>query len=169
VQASVEVNDDPVRVGCDLLDAGLPPDAARGFPVCRATVVLEADGYAAALGWVQLVRSTDDDDVFKPDPLALFRDVDTPFAFFGIRPTLFDAPFRPTLADLDWTAHSYLCAVREGVMSKLVYPVAAFSWGFTVRDEEISLEQPAPLPLGSWAEHGAVLSSAYPSWTFLVP
>ena len=160
-------NEDPQALGCELLDSSLLPDAALGFPVCRATVALAADGYAAALGWVQLVRSTDDEDVFKPDPLALFREVATPFAFFGIRPELFDAPFRFPREDLTWTAHSFLCAVPDGVMSRVVSPVVAFSWGFEIRPAALTLTTPAELPLSSWDAHVPALSAAWPTWTFL--
>jgi len=166
VEVSLVPNDDPQALGCDLLDRSLPPDAARGFPVCRATVSVAADGYAAMLGWVQLVRSTDDEDVFKTDPLALFREVATPFAFFGIRPELFDAPFRHPREDLTWTAHAFLCAVPDGVMSRVARPVAGFTWGFTVADATMALVDPAPLPLEAWADHVPVLAAAYPSWSF---
>ena len=169
VDVSVTVNDDPLALGCHLLDPSLPPDAAAGFPVCRATVELEAEGYAGALGWVQLVRSTDAGNVFAPDPLALFRDVATPFAFFGIKPELFDAPFRFPREDLTWTAHTFLCAVPDGVMSRVVSPALAFSWGFTVADEVVTLVQPAALPPWIWSDQVPVLASAYPTWTFSQP
>ena len=169
VNVSVAVNDDPRSVGCDLLDPSLPSDAARGFPVCRATVDLARDGYAAALGWVQLVRSTDDEDVFKTDPLALFRDVASPFAFFGIRPELFDAPFRFPREDLTWTAHTFLCAVPDAVMSRTVEPLVGFSWGFTVAGDVVMVTEPSALPLQTWSEHVDLLSWAYSSWTFSRP
>ncbi len=166
VHVSVVANDDPVGVGCDLLDASLPADAALGFPVCRATVSLDADGYAACLGWLQLVRSSDDEDVFKPDPLALFREVATPFAFFGLRPELFDAPFRFPRQDLSWTAHAFLCAVPDGVMSRVVTPVLGFAWGFAVEDGAVVLAEPEPLSVSTWSRHVPLLSAAYPAWTF---
>ena len=166
VDVSVTPNDDPRAWGCDLLDPSLPPDAAAGFPVCRATIELPAQGYAAALGWVQLVRSTDDRDVFTTDPLALLRDVATPFAFFGIRPELFDAPFRFPREDLVWTAHTFLCAVPGGVMSRVVAPLLCFSWGFSVADQAVTLTEPTALPVQTWSDHVPVLSAAYPSWEF---
>jgi hypothetical protein len=63
VAVAVEVNDDPEALGCR--------PAARGFPYCSATVSHPARGYAAALGWIQLVRSTDGlsgGDEFDMDP-----------------------------------------------------------------------------------------------------
>ena len=66
------------------------------------------------MGWVQFVRSTDSDrpDVFELGSLALYRDVNTPYAFFGITPTPFDAPYRDLESDLFWQARSYLATTR---------------------------------------------------------
>jgi len=41
------------------LDSTLPPNAGAGLPICTANIVYEASGYAAAMGWVQLVHSSD--------------------------------------------------------------------------------------------------------------
>lgn len=166
IYVSIMANDDPVRLGCHLLNRTLPHDAAGGFPVCEAKPVIDLDGYAGACGWIQLVSSTDASDGFEIDPLSLFRDVDTPFAFFGIKPTLFDAPFRDTRDDLSWTARSFLCAVPDAVMSKVVEPFAAFAWGFTVSAEAVAIETPKALEVAVWDEHVALLQTTFPGWTF---
>jgi hypothetical protein len=73
IVVSVTRNTDPDAIGYSLLTKGLPPDAARGFPVCRATVTYPAEGYAAMFGWTQMVRSTDSaPDRFEMDPIALY-------------------------------------------------------------------------------------------------
>ena len=93
IAVSVTPNSDPDAIGYALLTGGLPTDAARGFPVCRATVAYPAQGYAAVFGWTQLVCSTDSDpDRFELDPIALYSEVATPYAWFGVKPELFDAP-----------------------------------------------------------------------------
>jgi hypothetical protein len=166
VRVVITANDDPARLGCDLLDPAMPPDAARGFPVCGATPVIDLHGYAAACGWIQLVRSTDASDQYELDPLALLRGVNTPFAFFGLKASLFDAPFRGARSDLSWTARSFLCAVPDAVISKAVQPVAAFTWGFAVTAEAIRIEPAAKLDLAVWKEHSALLSASFPGWTF---
>lgn len=52
-------------------------------------------GYRALFDWVQLVRSTDNSSAgFDMDPIYSFEDGPSPNAFFGINPTLFDAPSR---------------------------------------------------------------------------
>jgi hypothetical protein len=166
VQISVVANDDPARLGCDLLDPSLDRLAAWGYPVCEATPDIAVDGYAGMCGWIQLVRSSDASGEFELDPLALFRNVDTPFAFFGVKPVLFDAPFRESRRDLVWEARSFLCAVPDAVMSRVIEPVAAFEWGFQVADGQISIAGPSSLHLAAWDEHADLLRKTFPGWTF---
>ena len=166
IHVSVSANDDPVALGCDLLDPALAQNAAHGFPVCEAVPVIDLQGYAAGCGWIQVVRSSDASGEFEMDPLALFRGVNTPFAFFGVKPTLFDAPFRASRDDLSWTARSFLCALPDAVVSKVVVPLAAFTWGFAVTPATITIKPPAELELDAWAEHLPLLRSSFPGWTF---
>ena len=68
-----------------------------GYPVCTARVTYPGRGYRAMVGWVQLVRSTDNQSggkQFDIDPFALFSDAPSPYCWYGIEPTLFDAPSR---------------------------------------------------------------------------
>jgi hypothetical protein len=55
-------------------------------------------GYHALFGCVQLVgiepRGAAERQ-FEPDPLEILDDLDLPFGFYGVRPTLFDPPSRP--------------------------------------------------------------------------
>ena len=169
VVVTVERNDDPRRWGCDVLDRALPPETATAFPVCRAAIEHPAEGYAAAMGWVQLVLSSDSTtpDTFDVDPLALYRDVDTPFAFFGIKPLFFDAPFRPTKSDLRWEAVTYLAAVEGGVMTKKVRPLLGFTWGFDVASGTVELRPASALPVESWDTHVPLLAARFRAWRFL--
>ena len=58
------------------------------WPVCRATVTYPAEGYAAMFGWTQMVCSTDSaPDRFEMDPIALYQQIPTPYAWFGVRPS----------------------------------------------------------------------------------
>jgi hypothetical protein len=86
-------NDDPEAYGCW-------HTGAVGYPVCTATVHFSRRGYGAMFGWVQLVRSTDNEsrgEQFEVDPFALFGDAQSPYCWYGTEPTLFDAPSRPVL------------------------------------------------------------------------
>jgi hypothetical protein len=169
IRAEVSPNTDPVALGCDLLDAALPPDAARGFPVCRASVAIDLDGYAACHGWVQLVRSSDidgDPSAFEIDPMSLFRGVSLPYAVFGLKPVLFDAPFRETRYDMTWEAHSFVAFTPDAVMSRRVRAAAGFSWGFTLSAGAVTISDPAPLDASAWDGHLAELRREFPGWAF---
>jgi hypothetical protein len=119
-------------------------------------------------GWIQLVRSTDSASAgqcFEVDPIAAFRDVATHFAWFGIRPTLFDAPFQFSREDLSWLCHSCLCFVPDAVLSPRVRALAGFSWGFEATGGAVTLRR-VDLPASAWNETLVVLREAYPGWTF---
>jgi hypothetical protein len=167
IEIALTRNTDPEAIGYAVLSYGLPVDFARDFPVCRATVTYPADGYAAIFGWTQLVRSTDTaTGGFEMDPIAIYRDVATPFAWYGIRPELFDAPARDPRADMDWEAHSFLCISPDAVLTRQVQAIAGFSWGFRITGEDICFTPPATLEPHAWDSHLGVLRTGYPEWTF---
>jgi hypothetical protein len=169
IEVVIDANQSPAELGCGLLSSEVSADLAIGFPVCTAKIQYERDGYAAALGWIQLVRCTDgasNGDVFELDPLALLRDVDTPYAFFGVKPILFDAPFRTNHVDLDWQADSFLCFSPDAVMTKQVHAVAGFSWGFRLEDDDFSFQAVQALAPDDWNGHLSTLTTMFPSWTF---
>jgi hypothetical protein len=126
-------NDDPATLGCR--------PGAIGLPACTASLTFPALGYRAMFGWIQLVNSTDNGSAgtaFEMDPLALFSDIDSPYAFFGARPTLFDGPSRSKRDDMDWVAHSFLATTPFDGQRRVV-PLAGFSWGFEIRRGEVAL------------------------------
>ncbi len=151
-----------------VLDPSLPAAHGAGLPVCTATVDYAGIGYTAVMGWVQFVRSTDSGrpDIFELDPLALYSDVNTPYAFFGITPTLFDAPYRDSEQHLVWQARSYLATTPDAVLTRAAVPLLAFSWGFRIEAGSVALEPPAHLDIARWTEHLAVLEDAHPDWNF---
>jgi hypothetical protein len=158
-------------VGLDLLDESVSPDSGAGLPVCTATVRYDAAGYGAMMGWIQLVQCRDSPMPadFELDPLALLRDVNTPYAFFGLRPTLFDAPYREVDVDLTWRARAYLAVTPDAVMTRQALPIAAFSWGFDVRGGRVAVVGPSPLELSSWSSHVPLLERQHPGWRFSGP
>jgi len=167
IVAALTVNTDPASLGYSLLFEGESLDAARGFPVCRASVAYPANGYAAMFGWTQMVRSTDGaGHDFEMDPIAIYRDVSTPFAWFGFLPELFDAPSRGERYDMDWEAHSFLCVSPDAVLTPRVQAVAGFRWGFSISNADITFAEPAVLDAGTWDSHLLLLRSSYPEWTF---
>jgi len=155
--------------GCEFLLFGMPPETVRGYPVCTATVDYDADGYGAVLGWTQVVRSSDNatgGDAFETDPIAVYQDVDTPFAWFGVKPTLFDAPLRFEKLDMHWECHSFLCFLPDATMSRQVRAVCGFGWGFEIHDQVVARPQPVALGSDTWNACLPVLRTAYGRWTF---
>jgi len=133
VSVTIERPTDPTSVG-QVADA-------EGFPVCRAAVEFDLDGYNGMFGWVQTVgtkKDTHSGRVFEIDPLQIFEGLGLPFAFYGLTPVLFDAPYRSDRStNLDWVAHSFLCIAPTHPMAKEVEAVTGFSWGFTMADGEV--------------------------------
>ena len=158
VAVVVEPNRKPEELGC--------PPHAEGFPVCSAAIDYAGRGYRAALGWIQLVRSSDGaagGDAFELDPVDALGRVPHPFCWFGFAPTLFDAPSRRARSPLHWTAHSFLAFVAT---ERRVGALLGFSWGFTIQDGHVSLASPAPLDASGWEGHLALLGREHPDWAF---
>ncbi len=159
-------NTDPDFYGCW-------SSVAQGFPVCTATVNYPARGYRSMLGWVQLVRSTDNESGglrFELDPFGLFGDAPSPYCWYGQRPTLFDAPSRPDRVPLEWVAHSFLAATPLDEVAQLkarrVVPLVGFSWGFSDSGENVILSDIELLTDREWTMHLDLLRLGYPLWVF---
>jgi hypothetical protein len=170
VQVTCVPNDDPRAYGCDLLVPGLGPEFYLDFPLCTATVDYDGQGYSAVFGWVQLVRSTDNSSAglyFEADPIALYADLDTPFCWFGIKPTLFDAPFRFRDRPTAWRADSFLCVTPNAMLNRDVQALLGFRWGFDSLDDRIVVHPPERLTAAAWIEHLPQLRSQYPRWSFI--
>jgi hypothetical protein len=141
---------------------------AAGLPHCQATVSLPGKGYDGLLGWIQLVCSTDNGSSgqrFEMDPLEILGDVPHPFCFFGIKPTLFNAPSRDSRADLDWLAHSFLCHIADRAIRE-VQALVGFSWGFKIADGTARPIPPRGLESVDWNQHLGLLHAEHPVWRF---
>ena len=99
VTVEVAPNTEPSSVG--------KSERERGLPVCTASVEFGARGYRGLVGWVQLVREPDAAGPYRIDPFDLFEDSTAPFAWYGLQPTLFDAPSRWREGAVDWEANSH--------------------------------------------------------------
>lgn len=160
VDVTVGTTHDPARF------ASSP--GSRGLAWCRADVEHASEGYAARFGWVQLVRSTDNRSggfAFEMDPLEILGEVGHPFGYYGVLPTLFDAPGRDDRRDLDWLAHSFLTWIVRGE-PPVVQVLTGFSWGFVVRAGAATPTPPAPLEASDWDAHLDVLRADHPGWAF---
>jgi hypothetical protein len=148
-------------------------DGAVDLANCRATVEFAGHGYLQLFGWVQLVRSTDNafqGEKFEMDPFdpfKLYEHAPSPYCWYGILPTLFDAPSRDERVHLDWVAHSFLAVSPLRGNRRVVTPLLGFSWGFHVSDAgAVELDPVASLTSSDWESHLPYLHESYPDWRF---
>jgi hypothetical protein len=137
--------------------------------MCAATVDRPVRGYDSLMGWIQLVRSDDNEshgERFEMDPLEFLGELPHPFCWLGINPLLFDAPSRSPRTDMHWMAHSFLCVPDDGGNDLEARPILGFSWGFVVSNGEIELVPPEALDGAAWDEHLDTLRSRHPGWHF---
>ena len=122
VIVSFHGNEDPQRWGYGTLGLAWPTELAQGLPVLTARTECSLAGYAAIMGWVQIVRI---DVLESSQPLAAgvdeapaghhawvdgppqLRGLGVPFTLFGECPTLFDAP-ASTESDTTFFADSWV-------------------------------------------------------------
>ncbi len=170
VEVRCTANNDPRRWGYHLLEdaLGFPPEKAEGFPVVSARVRYPGEGYGAAMGWVQVVRMREAGRreeqaiVDKPPQLA---DDGSPYCFWGPEPSFFDAPSTTARLEL-WSAHAFLVASPDAVMTKEVRPVCGFSWGFANPGPDPEAEQVRSIGEEEWTAARNVLTRGYPEWSF---
>jgi hypothetical protein len=175
-------NEDPERWGYGVLGLSWPPSLAHGLPVLEARVSSPLEGYAAVMGWIQIVRihvadaSTPlvaDGEKAPPgdhswvDGPPHLRGLGVPFVSFGPNPVLFDAPVS-TESDIRFVADAFLTATPDAVISRRSQPCAGFRWGYSTRKGE----KPEVLPLGpldadDWTRALPILEEAFPDWEFV--
>ena len=160
VSVEVTANSDPVTVG--------KSERERGMPMCTATVEFSAHGYRGLLGWVQLVREPDSAGSFRIDPFDLFEDTTAPFAWYGVCPTLFDAPSRWREGAVQWEAQSFLTIGPWDIDRRLVRPLVGFAWGFHQISHTEAVQLAAPRVLGpvDWNFHRSYMTGKFPAWKF---
>jgi hypothetical protein len=160
-------NEDPRRWGYHLLDFDI--DAARGFPVVEATVEFALEGYAANMGWLQLVRyrvAERGDETVIVDVAPQLRESKMPFLSFGLRPTMFDAP-ATTDPHVTWRAASFLTYAPDCLMTPTIRPACGFRWGYDVRDGSPEPTELLVAGRDDWLDLRTELEPRYPDWTFL--
>jgi len=148
-------------------------DGAVGLANCTATIEFAGLGYLQLLGWVQLVRSSDNAfqgqqfEMDPFDPFGLYERAPSPYCWYGILPTLFDAPSRDERVHLDWVAHSFLAASPLRGDRRIVTPLLGFSWGFHIADDgDVTLDPITSVTSADWESHLPYLRDCYPEWRF---
>lgn len=163
-----EVNEDPARWGYPLLGLDSLVELSRGFPVVQAEVQHDAQGYAAMLAWIQVVRMTDLDSGGRTDLVDVapqLAGLDLPYLSFGVRPVLFDAP-STTARNADWDADSFLVVTPDALMTRRVQPLCGFGWGYKLRDGDPAAAPVHELGAAAWRRDSGFLAARHPSWTF---
>jgi hypothetical protein len=165
------VNSDPERFGYGYLNLDwYSPDLVRGFPVMQASVEHPSEGYAADMGWIQVVRHVVADEGSEEDAIIFdvppqFAGSDVPYFAFGVLPTVFDAP--SILADnVTWRADTFLVYTPDAVLSRVVRSVCGFLWGYDVRE---GVRELYPLRIArsdDWARNLPDLRSRFKDWEF---
>jgi hypothetical protein len=181
VSVSFQANEDPERWGYGVLGLEWPIELAKGLPVLTARTECALDGYAAVMGWVQIVRidvlesSTPLVDGLESAPAGHHEWVDgppqlrglgVPFTSFGECPTLFDAP-ASTESDTTFLADSWLTASPKSVISRESFPILGLRWGYSTRaGQPHELHEPTLLAPGDWADALPLLRETFPDWQF---
>ena len=181
VVVSFQANEDPERWGYGVLGLTWPMELALGLPVLTARTECSLEGYAAVMGWVQVVRI----DVLESsqglvdgidkapaghhewvDGPPQLRGLGVPFTSFGACPTLFDAP-ASTESDTTFLADSWLTASPDAVISRESFPLLGLRWGYSTRTgQPHELHEPTLLQQSDWAEALPLLRETFPDWQF---
>lgn len=168
VRISYGLNDDPIRWGYGILGF-TPIETARGYPVLQATVEYPAEGYAAILSWIQVVRYWVGDEE-RPTTLVdvapQMRDSGVPYFSWGIQPTLFDAPAFGDEPNVVWRAWSFLTYTPDALMTPVIEPACGFLWGYDIRGGVIQPMEVQPASHTDWLDIRDELRARYPKWRF---
>jgi hypothetical protein len=181
VTVSFHTNEDPERWGYGTLGLAWPSELAKGLPVIEAQTECSLEGYAAVMGWIQIVRI---DVLESSQPLASgidkapvghhewvdgpphLRGLGVPFTAFGQCPTLFDAP-ASTESDTIFSADSFLTASPDALISSVSFPILGIRGGYSTRAGQPSeLHEPTLLNGSDWAAALPLLGEAFPEWEF---
>jgi hypothetical protein len=161
---------DPARWGFDLLNLPFDLALAQGYPVCEARIAYAGPGYRAMMGWIQLITNRDPatgHDETSIDLFPIFGELDSPFAVFGVAPTMFDSPANPDHETEDWIADIFLAVSPDIGGTRRVAALLGFRWGYALRNRHAT-----PLPVerigpDAWDAHQAVLRGRFADWEFM--
>lgn len=181
VTVTFQANEDPERWGYGTLELPWPSEIAAGLPVFTARTDCSLDGYAAVMGWIQVVRI----DVLESsqalatgvekapaghhewvDGPPQLRGLGVPFTSYGVCPTLFDAP-ASTESETTFLADSFLTAAPDAVVSRISLPLLGIRWGYSTRaGRPHELHEPEQLDASQWAAALPLLRETFADWQF---
>src|SRR5262245_6895617 len=159
-------NDGPERWAWRLLGLDVPLEHIVGFPVIEASIEYPAEGYAAVMGWVQVVRyevSDEPQTVVLADVAPQLQGLGMPYVAFGVRPVYFDSP-AISEPDADWRAATFLTASPDVLLSRVIEPVCGFRWGYRRVGGVNELVDATRAGEQDWLDVRDDLVTSYPDW-----
>ncbi len=170
VRVQCVLNTDPQHWGNTLLGEPIPPlaraDIGRHFPACTATVSFEGRGYAAYMGWLQIVRFSGARSGVLVDQMPQLIGSAMPYMCWGPSPAFFDNPHSDDRG-IEWKADTFLVASPDAVMTRVIHPICAFSWGWSTTEQVPGIQPPRVAHATAWAAACAILRPQFPAWKFL--
>ncbi|KAF2494346.1 hypothetical protein BU16DRAFT_540824 [Lophium mytilinum] len=191
---TIQPNDDNKHAfGLDLIYPDVAPSQLahqfHGFPVLQGDITYPipsnpASGYASLFGWIQFIKQvpkSGDAGNWTMDAYPYAQDINTPFGYWGINPTVFDAPAIELAVDgkneaVVWTAQAFLCVLNDAGFTKnvSVIPGTGLTWGFDIDvDEKSPLERRVLVRRAEtisveseWPERLPLLRETFPEWDF---
>jgi hypothetical protein len=156
---SLQANHDPIHAhGLDLIFSTVPrpsfPEQFFGFPVLHGTITYPIPSspylsYSSLFGWIQFVRSVSSDaqpedeeehSGWEMDVYSYAKDLQSPFAYWGFNPSIFDTPARlldkdEKVQSFEWRSQSFLWVLVDVGMTKraMLVPGVGFGWGFDIQ------------------------------------
>ncbi|KAF2812958.1 uncharacterized protein BDZ99DRAFT_517254 [Mytilinidion resinicola] len=146
--------------GLDLIYSDVAPSQLahqfHGFPVLQGDVTHPipsnpTSGYASLFGWIQFVKQVSkdgDDGNWTMDLYPYAQDINTPFGYWGVNPSVFDAPAIALVVNgkneaVVWTAQAFLCVLDDAGFSKNVsaIPGTGLTWGFDIDVDHKTLQK----------------------------
>lgn len=174
IDFTIHPDHDPANNGIEQLNL-ISLEAAKGYPVAHATVTsTHFRGYASMYGWIQVFAESptpfvnnDTSIPWQMDFIPIYNKQNGPFTWFGPEPTLYDAPFRPAdMKHIDWVARSFLCYIKDELLTRHPIPVAAFEWGFWKEEGRPYVKALEVLEVEAWNEHLRLFRDEFKEWKF---
>lgn len=171
VNINYRINKEPSLWGFSELALPFSMEVAKNFPVCEATISYNGKGYHSMFGWIQIIDMGIKDSLQRSsfvDVGALFKEIDMPFFSFGNLPILFDAPCIKDVENMSWTAQSFLVTIGDVMMTKDIYYVTGFEWGYDIIDGLPQVKPIKKLNRDDWNAKTSFLKKKYDNWNFKI-
>ncbi len=159
------MNEAPERWGNGLLMPSEPGKIWRNFPICRAQVSYDGEGYLSIMGWIQVVRVLGTESGVLVDQPPQLVETGMPYSYWGPSPAFFDNPYT-NRKGLHWRAEAFLVVSPDVVMTRVVQPVCGFTWGYSTQSDHVESLPLLSVPAEAWTAVVPLLAERFPRWIF---